>query len=360
MRERIASDEFWPDEMAHAKLQFTLNQVDKAGVCMIDRAAAPDAVQAAFDAMLNWRSAHSYPLNALHMTLRYRAKQVDPQAITAQRLKRYDSIYRKIARFPRMQLSQMQDVGGCRAIVRGMRQLNRLVDIYETRPFRHEAKRPKNYVLEPKEDGYRGVHLIYRFCGAGPSAAWDKLKIEIQLRTKLQHAWATAVETVDTYREGELKFGGGSERWRRFFQLAGSAHALMENTKAVPGTPYFAGDLKREILELEKELDVFAALRSWSMITKHISGIKKGKNYWYFIEIRPDKQQAFIQSFGVDATQQAHNVYARAEIEARGTRRQAVLVSINSLSNLQKAYPNYFADTEMFTSSLRHFLEQPL
>jgi hypothetical protein len=40
----------------------------------------------------NWRSSHAFPLNALHVTLRGRAKKVDPHVLTAQRLKRLSSI----------------------------------------------------------------------------------------------------------------------------------------------------------------------------------------------------------------------------------------------------------------------------
>jgi hypothetical protein len=40
---------------------------------------------------------------------------------------------------------------------------------------------------------------------------------EIQLRSRLQHAWATTVETVDTFTRQAIKTGGGKAEWRRFF-----------------------------------------------------------------------------------------------------------------------------------------------
>jgi ppGpp synthetase/RelA/SpoT-type nucleotidyltranferase len=43
------------------------------------------------------------------------------------------------------------------------------------------------------------------------SSPWNRLWIEIQLRTSLQHAWATAVETVDAFTNENLKFGAGSD-----------------------------------------------------------------------------------------------------------------------------------------------------
>ena len=42
--------------------------------------------------------------------------------------------------------------------------------------------------------GYRGVHLIYRY-NSDRKTEYNTLLIEMQLRSQLQHAWATAVET---------------------------------------------------------------------------------------------------------------------------------------------------------------------
>jgi hypothetical protein len=192
--------------------------------------------------------------------------------------------------------------------------------------------------------------------GKASSKHWDKLRVEIQLRTKMQHAWATAVETVDIFREGELKFGGGADNWRRFFQLSGSAMAMLEGTPCVKNTPSTELNLRREPSELEKKLDVLANLSPWSLLTKHISGLKGGEDYWYFLQIDPEKKEANIESFPQSRFKKANEEYKKAELSNRHTRRQAVLVSINSLTNLEKAYPNYFADTALFTRSMSHFL----
>jgi ppGpp synthetase/RelA/SpoT-type nucleotidyltranferase len=189
-----------PEMAYYEKLIYSLNRVDKAG----DAFRSPihqGNLTGALEVINNWRAAHAFPLNSLYMTMRRRAKKVDNHAINAQRLKRFESICRKLIRFENMQASQMQDVGGCRTIVTNMKQLNLLRDQYISNPVRHEVRRPTDYVLNPKTDGYRGIHFMYRFVGNGSSEPWDKLRIEIQLRTKLQHAWSTAVETVDTFEE---------------------------------------------------------------------------------------------------------------------------------------------------------------
>ena len=65
---------------------------------------------------------------------------------------------------------------------------------------------PVDYINHPREDtGYRGIHLIYRYRSDRKKRAWNGRKIEVQLRTKLQHAWATAVETIGAFKNMALK-----------------------------------------------------------------------------------------------------------------------------------------------------------
>jgi len=91
--------------------------IDRAGEILVagDRHRAD--VEAALEVINNWRSCHAFPLNTMQIGLRRLARQVDTQPIIAQRIKRLSSIVLKLQRFPTMTLSQMQDLGGCRAIV---------------------------------------------------------------------------------------------------------------------------------------------------------------------------------------------------------------------------------------------------
>jgi CheY-like chemotaxis protein len=84
----------------------------------------------ALDVINNWRSSHNFPLNTFHIGLKKRAKIIDPKAITAQRIKRLASIETKLGRYPTMTLSQMQDIGGCRAIVATATDVSKLCESY--------------------------------------------------------------------------------------------------------------------------------------------------------------------------------------------------------------------------------------
>ncbi len=136
---RSSADEYpWLSEMAWAVPRYTKRKVNWAGATLI--APLPDNNDALdqhwddyFEAMEitnNWRSSHSFPLNTFHVGLKRRAAAIDRGAITAQRIKRFSSIEHKLMRFNTMTLSQMQDIGGCRAILSSAANVKRLCESY--------------------------------------------------------------------------------------------------------------------------------------------------------------------------------------------------------------------------------------
>ena len=50
--------------------------------------------------------------------------------------------------------------------------------------------------------GYRAVHVIVEVAG---------YPVEIQIRTRLQHSWATATEKLADVVHSDIKYGGGPE-----------------------------------------------------------------------------------------------------------------------------------------------------
>jgi (p)ppGpp synthase/HD superfamily hydrolase len=92
--------------------------VDRAGSLLIEQ-DHPDGseLEEAYSVINNWRSSHSRPLYTFRIGLRRHAERVDQNALVAQRIKRLSSILLKLKLLPNMKLSQMQDIGGCRAVV---------------------------------------------------------------------------------------------------------------------------------------------------------------------------------------------------------------------------------------------------
>ena len=175
-----------------------------------------------YEVLSNWRACHGYPINTFQATLRQKLRTIDKNAIVAQRLKRAPSVIAKLQRFPTMKLAQMQDIGGLRAVVSSVARVRPLEASYRQSSFKHGLASSKDYIDTPKPDGYRSIHLVYRYVNHR-APAYNDLLLERQLRTRLQHAWATAVETMGTFLGQALKSGQGERPWREFFEVASAA-----------------------------------------------------------------------------------------------------------------------------------------
>lgn len=252
----------WLNGMAWVVPNFTKEEVNTAGKLFV-RLLLDDTSEWGTDEwekynhtveiINNWRACHGYPLHTFQINLRRAANRFDSNALTARRTKRLISIAQKLHRLPKMKLTQMQDIGGCRAVVKSLAAVRQL-DLYYQKEsnIKHELITRDDYITWPQKSGYRGIHLVYRyFSDKKAKAIYNDLKIEIQLRSQYQHAWATAVETVGTFVRHALKSSQGPDEWLRFFALMGTAIAIRENAPLVPNTP-----TKRA--ELVAELDQYA------------------------------------------------------------------------------------------------------
>jgi hypothetical protein len=314
--------------------------------------ANPDQL---LDIINNWRSSHIFPLRSFRRTLYSRAHSVDSKAIIAQRLKRMSSIEAKLQRFPKMRLAQMQDIGGCRAVVNNMKCLDQLVKSYKqgrskNPNTRHEFVNEKQYVAHPKDDGYRSVHLVYRYhSDSKKHCVYNGLKIEIQLRTQLQHAWATAVETVALFTEQALKSGAGEKKWHRFFALMSSAIALREKTPLVPNTPTERDELIEELAETEKELNVVDMMSGWSYALTRLPAKNVTDAAAFLITLDTKAHTYAVEGFKQKELEQASEAYLDTEkMTASNPNIQGVLVSLDSVHAIRKAYPNYYVDNRAF------------
>jgi ppGpp synthetase/RelA/SpoT-type nucleotidyltranferase len=310
----------------------------------------------ALEVVNNWRSAHSYPLNLFQMNLRSKVKQVDTQALVSQRIKRLAAIEAKLRRYPRMALAQMQDIGGCRAVTRSLRGVRRLVRLYEASSLRHKLRRKKDYILEPKPDGYRSIHLVYSY-ERKKLSPWQGLQIEIQIRSRLQHAWATAVETVGTFLRQPLKASQGDETWRRFFALMGSAMALRERSPLVPGTPTDRVSLVEELKRLVDFLQVETHLQMYGSTLDLALGDEVSNARYFLMELNANNGDLEVTGYEEEELDKAMSDYFDVEQKIKTKpNSEAVLVEVKSLKALRRAYPSFFLDSKLFLESVEEAL----
>jgi hypothetical protein len=325
-------------------------EVNRAARLLVDadqNGAAPDPTALAI--VNNWRSAHDFPLNGIHMTLRGRAERiVGRPALSAQRIKRLDSIMLKLHDREQMKLSQMQDIGGCRVILPTVLQVQELAEHYEASPVVHEMLNPKDYIAEPVPDsGYRSLHLKFRFRGRGTSEPWDGLKIEMQIRTQRQHRWATAVEAAGTLKGQLFKSRRGDEDWRRFFLLTSGLYAALEGTPPVPGLADSVKEIAQEVLALEAEHQIFVTMERYSAFIREIDQQQIRSAHHFVMQL--DASAGSVRVWPFKRTELLKSAELMIELEQTVRRPvQVVRVSVSSLRNLRRAYPNYFLDTRAF------------
>jgi ppGpp synthetase/RelA/SpoT-type nucleotidyltranferase len=357
----VIEDVLFKEDMEWAKPQYSRQEVNWAGSYLVsDVEVKEDEFDHAIDIVNNFRVAHAFPLNTLQNRLRIHAHNIDRNSIVAQRLKRLSSIWTKLERFPQMELWDMQDIGGCRAVVSTLDDIEKLVKTFTSSSIRHKLSHEDNYVQQPRDSGYRSRHLIYRYI-SDRNEVYNGLKVEIQIRTPLQHAWATTVETVDAFTQQALKSSRGRRDWERFFQLMGTEMAFSEGTPPVIGTPINRQELRQELKNCADELQVITSLKGFAttlQITQRASAIAKDADY-FLLSLDNFAERLSITGYRRRELRQASQAYAKKEKEIRGKiGKDAVLVSVDSIRNLQRAYPNYFADTGIFVKALEEALKR--
>jgi putative GTP pyrophosphokinase len=123
-------------------------------------------------------------------------RSLTEHAVTPREGKSTGSIVAKLHRQP-IALSRMQDIVGCRIVVNTITDQDDLTQRIVTR---FPDARLMDRRLKPSF-GYRAVHVIVR---------WNDSPYEVQVRTRLQHAWAEVVERLSDRAAPDLKYGKGN------------------------------------------------------------------------------------------------------------------------------------------------------
>ena len=327
--------------MGWSLLKYSRGEIDRAGDLLRAETDNPEEYFRAYVVMDNWRTSHAFPLNTIQMTLRRRSRDTDRNAIVAQRLKRAPSIIAKLSREKGMKLSRMQDIGGCRAIVSNKSAAYDILNQYRKSRDRHQEAGFKDYIKTPKESGYRGIHIIYRY-QSDRNAEYNNHRVEIQIRTSIQHAWATAVEIAGAFTNSSLKSSIGPSEWIDFFKVVGSAFSFIEDEVYND----HAKAVFEEAIQRDFELRAIESLIRFSNAHKTIE--TKGRLTKYALLILDaEEAESSIEYF--DNLQAASEAYSSAERAYKEKYHiDVVLVSADSVDALARAYPNYFADTQKF------------
>jgi putative GTP pyrophosphokinase len=336
--------------------------VKRAGKAISDGSA----LQQDYDLVDRWRASHGYVINTFQIWIKRHIARKGYNVEFAQRLKRRNTVVDKLCRqdangqFLIADVSAMHDFAGCRMIFDNIGELN------DFRAYMHSPAVMKNvkhelryapekydYIEHPKATGYRGIHDVYRHLPRGSEREegkkpWDSLLVEIQYRTRSQHAWATAVEISDFVDGERTKFEMNASKRGRFFAIASEIIARNHEHIERAFLDCSVADLQQELQELENELGILqrlSALKTFEdedRLQQHnVLNITRDDDGELTLAVLPFRQAA-------DAIAKA------TELESSGSSLNAVYVRADNPAQLRSAYRNYFNDPIDFVKIIRH------
>lgn len=299
-----------------------------------------DERRKALELVGHWRAAHIEPLHRTLDMLESICGQ-DSSTILVSRLKRINTIINKLNRPGyHFNLITLRDIAGCRLIVPTEDDVRRIAaQIQDT----EQCRAVIDHMATPKPSGYRGIHLVCRH--DSPEYGYENMDVEVQVRSRLQHDWATAVEIYDLITQANLKFDSGSEEQRRFFQLASAlmSHDVEDEVASI-----------KELQELDAELDILSTLEEASdsmyVIYDGIDEISRSDSC--LIAVNVDEQLIKLTVYPWEAEEVAASQYTSFESDASASD-VYLLARAASIDDLRHAYPNYYSNISGFVGWLK-------
>lgn len=181
-------------------MKLSKSLIDKSGKALArDSETDVDKYISYVETFDEYRKNHLEPLSKMTIDLQRWLSKFGKDYFIAQRLKRKPQILRKLKRFS-VRLSQLQDIGGTRIIVEQNKDVDELVQFLKTHFSDNEELeiiRMTDYRGEGREDsGYRAYHVVIER---------DGYKMELQIRSKIQHYWAETIERTSIVYGHHLK-----------------------------------------------------------------------------------------------------------------------------------------------------------
>jgi putative GTP pyrophosphokinase len=316
-----------------------------------------------------WRASHAYVLNTFQIFLKRRLDAKGRPAEFAQRLKRKKTVLDKLQRkhsdgTPLIaDVSAMNDFAGCRLI------FDSLEELYSFRKYVNSAEAMSNvkhklkydlgkydYIENPKSSGYRGIHDVFQHFPRAhrrnddSSKPWHGLLVEVQYRTRVQHAWATALEISDIIDNQRTKFALQDDDRVQFFALASEALARHFEHRERAFLEHSLGQIVANIVKLETNLGILQRLEALRQFEGY-ENIRK-HNVLNIVSDSSGRHSLVVENFP-NATKA---VQRTTQLEEDDTSLNAVYVRAENPTLLRSAYRNYFFDPVDFVSLIKEVI----
>lgn len=305
-----------------------------------------------------FREIYSPYLKLLESLLERKLKRLGlfDDSFIAARTKRLESITNKLLQRTSMRLPQMEDIVGIRVTLPNMESLNIFIaDLSDCEIVNSEciskAFTVNDYIATPKDDGYRSVHHIFK-CSTDTGF---EIKLELQIRTKIQHEWATVVEILGTLNKQSYKAGQGDEKTLGFLRLTSVLFSFSENTPVISAYKELTGtEVSEHLNALDNELKVIDKLKEVSSL---IQSNESSESSYYLIKL--DIKNHVTEIVQYNDENEANDKYVILERKYQNSDRfDVVLVSIDDFKKIKDAYPNYFLNANDFVDRFVTLIEQ--
>lgn len=324
-------------------MEFTIGQIDQLGKCLRDD---KEISQQDLDTLQEYRKSYSEALPFIFESLRKIVVSQDNKALVTFRIKRIDTIINKLRRFKNkdgkgdMRLSRMWDIAGCRCILLSDDEKKIFKVAEELRASKDilERRSPYDHVTEPKPDGYRSYHMyVYRKEQEKP--------IEVQIRNKEMHSWATLVEIFDILYGLGIKEGNKANLQQQFLLL----YSRKKNMTIEDGL---------KMIKIESKLQIFDDMckmfsNNYTLVRRQWAVRRKGANY---LVLEAGKgYPTYIEAFS--SFNDAENCYYEKYLQRRNTNLVMVYSRSSDFKDISFAYSNYILSVHSFFFDYKRIIE---
>ncbi len=320
----------------------TKGEIDRLGQKI---AASSEVLQEDLNKLQEFRQTFQEPISNVFNFVLTAARKVDRQCIVTYRIKRIDTIVEKLRRFHenpngKMNLSRMWDIAGCRCILNTTEddKLYRLLKKIQ-KEYGPDCK-VNDYVDTPRESGYRSIHIYVK-------DKQSQKPIEIQIRNKEQHNWATLVEIVDLLYGTKNKERGAVSRLGRFLYLYSIAEDLTEEEFG-------------EMLKIERKMKVFE--RMSKTLTRNYLNIRlqwlRQKQKGNYFVITASRKGSDIVSF--PTFKEAETAYYEKYLANSDSNIVLTHLRMPDFSQISMAYSNYVLSMHAFFDDYRVLVSQKI
>ncbi|MBO5613512.1 MAG: RelA/SpoT domain-containing protein [Prevotella sp.] len=313
----------------------TKGEIDRLGQKI---GASAEVSQEDLNKLQEFRQTFQEPISNVFNFVLSVARKVDKQSIVTYRIKRIDTIVEKLRRFHenpngKMNLSRMWDIAGCRCILNTSDEdkLYRLLDRIQ-KEYGKDCK-IKDYVAEQKTSGYRSIHIYVK-------DKQTQKPIEIQIRNKEQHNWATLVEIVDLLYGTKNKERGAESQLGRFLYLYSKAEDLTNEEFS-------------EMIKIERRVKVFEKMSN--VLTRNYLNIRrqwlKQKTKGSYFVITANKKGSEIVSF--PTFKEAETTYYDKYLANSDSNIVLTHLRMPDFNQISMAYSNYVLAMHAFFDDYR-------